>query len=330
MKSLSVRPSILCVQISTTTLPQASCKSGWCLWSSAMAPMQSTKASALLKSLSSYVLRRCWSRTDSQPGSSWRSSSAAPSGGTPPRQGTHCWSASNMVEKWRAARAMSITRRRSHPAELEPGGVRHPGRVPGWIPDDLDVDPPDAGNALHLAPDILLEHVAHAAPGRGHGHLDLDPVAALRQRHGLAVIDEAEVHEVDGDLRVEHRPQLLPDPLLIERAFACRGLHGGWPLAERVGVLVGDAEEGPLVRGHGELAAQRLRDRHSRAFGKHHLGPARDLGRLAVSRAHDGPDSSRGRLDDLHDRELARHGKGPHSVETVAPAPSSAERSVCQ
>src|SRR6266849_8132975 len=318
MKSLSVRPSILCVQISTTTLPQASCKSGWCLWSSAMAPMRSTKASALLKSLSLYVLRRWWSRTDSQPGSSWRSSSAirsAPSGGTPPRQGTHCWS----------ARAMA-----SHPAELEPGSVRHPARVPGRIPDDLDVDPPDAGNALHLAPDVLLEHVAHAAPGRGHGHLDLDPVAALRQRHGLAVIDEAEVHEVDGDLRVEHRPQLLPDPLLIERAFACRGLHGGWPLAERVGVLVGDAEEGPLVRGHGELAAQRLRDRHSRACGKHHLGPARDLGRLAVAREHDGPASSRGRLDDLHDRELARHGKGPHSVETVAPAPSSAERSVCQ
>src|SRR5260370_20385562 len=272
MKSLSVRPSILCVQISTTTFPQPSCKSGWCPCSSAMAPMRSTKSSARLKSLSLYVLRRCWSRTDSQPGSSWRSSSAirsAPSGGTPPRQGTHCWSASAMA---------------SHPAELEPGRVRHPARVPGWIPDDLDLDFPDAGNALHLAPGVLLEHVAHAAPGRGHGHLDLHPLAALRQRHGLAVIDEAEVDEVDGDLRVEHRPQLLPALLLVELAFARRGLGGCWPHAESVGVLVVDAEEGPLVRGHGELAAQRLRDLHPRPGGKHQLGPARGLGRLAVAR----------------------------------------------
>src|SRR5713101_1717127 len=112
MKSLSVRPSILCVQISTTTFPQASCKSGWCPCSSAMAPMRSTKASALLKSLSLYVLRRCWSRTDSQPGSSWRSSSAirsAPSGGTPPRQVTHCWSASTMAgEVARCARDVNL------------------------------------------------------------------------------------------------------------------------------------------------------------------------------------------------------------------------------
>src|SRR5260370_2638571 len=254
MKSLSVRPSILCVQISTTTFPQPSCKSGWCPCSSAMAPMRSTKSSARLKSLSLYVLRRCWSRTDSQPGSSWRSSSAirsAPSGGTPPRQGTHCWSASAMA---------------SHPAELEPGRVRHPARVPGRIPDDLGVHLPDAGDALHLPPDVLPEHVAHAAPGRGHGHLDLDPVTPCRQRHGLALIAEAEIDDVDGDLRVEHRPELPPDPLLVERAFARSGLHSGCcgALAERVCDLVGDAEEYPLVHALAGLANPRLCYLHPR------------------------------------------------------------------
>src|SRR6267378_3146203 len=66
----------------------------------------------------------------------------------------------------------------SHPAELEPGRVRHPARVPGRIPDDIDLHFLDSGDALDLAPDVLLEHVAHSAARRGHGHRDLDPVAA--------------------------------------------------------------------------------------------------------------------------------------------------------
>src|SRR5436309_4002669 len=41
----------------------------------------------------------------------------------------------------------------SHPAELQPGRVRHPARIPRRIPDDHDFHLPDAGDALDLAPD---------------------------------------------------------------------------------------------------------------------------------------------------------------------------------
>src|SRR5439155_3361613 len=101
---------------------------------------------------------------------------------------------------------------RSHPAELEAGCVGHAARVPRRIPHDFDAHLPDPREALDLAPDVLPEDVPHSAARSGHGHVDLDAVA-LGKRHGFAAINEAEVHEIDRDLRIEHRLQLLPDPL---------------------------------------------------------------------------------------------------------------------
>src|SRR5207248_2221376 len=123
--------------------------------------------------------------------------------------------------------------------ELQPCGLRHAARVPRRIPDDLDLHLADTGDALDLAPDVFFEHVAHAAAGRGHGHVDLDTLPAFRQRYRLAAVDETEVDEIYGDLRVEHRPELLPDAFFLEGAFDHRRRRGSRRsvLAERVGIL---------------------------------------------------------------------------------------------
>jgi hypothetical protein len=53
-------------------------------------------------------------------------------------------------------------------------------------------------------------------------------------------------NQVDGDLRVEHCPELLPDPFFVEGTFdhwrRCSGSRSA--LAERVGILVRDAQPG--------------------------------------------------------------------------------------
>src|SRR5207248_6784093 len=156
---------------------------------------------------------------------------------------------------------------RLHPAELEAGCVGHAARAPRRIPHDFDADLPDPREALDLAADVLPEDVPHAAARCRHAHVDLDAVA-LGERHGFAAIDEAEVHEIDRDLRIEHRLQLLPDPLLVEGALRGRGRSRRRLLPERVGVFPGDAKEAAVIGRDRELATQRLRDLHARARGK--------------------------------------------------------------
>src|ERR1022692_605245 len=58
MKSFSVRPSILCVYVFTSTRPQVSNRSGWCPSASATAPARFTNARAVLKSGNTNVLVR--------------------------------------------------------------------------------------------------------------------------------------------------------------------------------------------------------------------------------------------------------------------------------
>src|SRR5688500_16531850 len=65
-------------------------------------------------------------------------------------------------------------------AELQLGGLGHHARVPGRIPDHLDVRRCDAGDALGLFLDLLRQLLRRRAAGRGEGHLD---------RHFAAVLD---------------------------------------------------------------------------------------------------------------------------------------------
>ena len=70
--------------------------------------------------------------------------------------------------------------------------------------------------------DIGPEHVSHAAPGRSHGHFDLDFVAAALGGRDLAGVDEAKINDVDGDFWIVNGLQLVPNELLAE--LAGRGL----------------------------------------------------------------------------------------------------------
>ena len=92
-KSDSVRPSILCVQISTPQRPQPTWRSGWCACCSAISPTRFANASACAKSRNSNVRSKCPDAVNDHPVSSCASSASIRSrgsGGTPPRHGIHC------------------------------------------------------------------------------------------------------------------------------------------------------------------------------------------------------------------------------------------------
>src|SRR6266849_4734904 len=90
MKSLSVRPLILRVQVVISTFPQARKMSGWCPCSSASSPTRFTNFSASRKSGNLKVFVMWCSSMTFQPFTCFSSaaSSSPFNGGTPPRQGT--------------------------------------------------------------------------------------------------------------------------------------------------------------------------------------------------------------------------------------------------
>src|SRR5258708_27284209 len=95
--------------------------------------------------------------------------------------------------------------------------------VPRWVPGDADVGGADAGDEENLALGVLGDRRAHAATGRGERHVDIYLEAALVLLGDVHVIDEAEVDDVDGNLRVENLAQLVPDGLGVGRAASERG-----------------------------------------------------------------------------------------------------------
>jgi len=91
MKSLSVRPLILCVQVVISTLPQTRKMSGWCPCSSASSPTRVTnlRASRKLGNLKAFVMW-CSSITFHPSTCFCRRASSSPlRGGTPPRHEMH-------------------------------------------------------------------------------------------------------------------------------------------------------------------------------------------------------------------------------------------------
>src|SRR6266852_4922464 len=95
MKSLSVKPLILCVQVVIPTFPQASEMSGWCPCSSASSPTRFTNVRAPRKLGNVKVLVMwCPSITFHPSTCLCKEASSSPfSGGTPPRHGTQALAA---------------------------------------------------------------------------------------------------------------------------------------------------------------------------------------------------------------------------------------------
>src|SRR5690606_21131469 len=92
---------------------------------------------------------------------------------------------------------------RASEAEREGRGLGHHGSVPGRIEHEFDLDPLDMGQGAQLLADFLAEDGPHAAAGGGQGHADLDQQPAfVVVGQDLAGIDQAQLHDVDGDLGV--------------------------------------------------------------------------------------------------------------------------------
>src|SRR6266404_953096 len=130
MKSLSVRPLILCVQVVISTFPQARKISGWCPCSSASSPTRFTNPRALRKSGNLNVFLRWCSSITFHPSTCFcREESSSPfSGGTPPRHGTQALAArSDITTVILAAACMKCPRR--FPAPLrQPRSLNQPLR----------------------------------------------------------------------------------------------------------------------------------------------------------------------------------------------------------
>ena len=76
--------------------------------------------------------------------------------------------------------------------------------------------------------DILLQDGAHAASGGGEGHFDFHPMPAGGQRQDLQIINQAQIDDVDGYLRIVTGAKLLHDLLLGDvRGGRRRGGFGG-------------------------------------------------------------------------------------------------------
>jgi len=156
-------------------------------------------------------------------------------------------------------------------------------RVPRRVPDDLHVGVRDAWEVEEPEPRVGGDRRPHAAAGRGERHLDVDAVAVALRRDAH-VVDQAEIHDVHRDLRVETGLERRPH-LLLEVTARGGGGRRGRLLAERVGIPARDAEEAAVGGDlHRVGAAEGLRDDDVPALLERHGVPAGDLDRLYVAR----------------------------------------------
>src|ERR1019366_6131567 len=128
MKSLSVRPSILWVQIFSSDLPHDRSRSGWCPSVSAISPAPLTKSSAVRKSGKVYAFSRWWPSTTFHPGTcAFSFSISSPrSAGTPSRQGMAAADAHAAEDNLVLAHLASAQRRAPRRVrQVEPRDVLH-------------------------------------------------------------------------------------------------------------------------------------------------------------------------------------------------------------
>ncbi len=133
---------------------------------------------------------------------------------------------------------------------------------------------------------VLRKHRPHAAAGRGQRHLHVHAcnVSGAPSGVDVAIVDQAQVHDVDRDFRVVTGPQLVPDFLFRfpRRAWPrrCRrGLGGRTSRPSASASLAFDAEH-VAVDDDGVAAAERLRDVGLLALLQRDLRADGDHGRL--------------------------------------------------
>src|SRR5580700_4658748 len=130
-------------------------------------------------------------------------------------------------------------------ARLQTCRLGHHGLVPGRIEGELHLDLAHGWNALNLIAHVVDQDIAHAAPRGGEGDLDFHRARAVRVRFDLAFVHEAQVHDVDRDLRVVAGTHLLPGELLDVVLDGVGGQLRSLDrlLSDGVRVLAADAEQ---------------------------------------------------------------------------------------
>lgn len=147
--------------------------------------------------------------------------------------------------------------------------------IPGRLPDEFDGCVVHVFDGHNAALGIGGDGGAHAAARGGEGHLDHSAVFALIGLLDMAVIDKAEVDDVDGDFGVIDVLELVPD--LSFEVAGILGNVGGGALrfffrglgvnAEGVHILGADTGEAEVSR-HGIGATEGLGDDHLHAEGQ--------------------------------------------------------------
>src|SRR5579872_920907 len=201
-------------------------------------------------------------------------------------------------------------------SRLQPRGFGHHGLVPRRVKCQLHAGRLDCRDALDFVFDIFHQDLSHAAAGCRQRHGDFDSAGAVRIGRDLALIDQPQIHDIDGDFRIEAGAHLVPGELLdvlfggIGRQF--RGLDR--LLADGIRILPRNAEQ-IAFDVDGEAATQRLSDIAGLSRFQLNLDTRRHDDRAYLA---------------VHDERLVLVGTHGYSVETGAALRSRAALSVCQ
>src|SRR6202522_4220312 len=166
--------------------------------------------------------------------------------------------------------------RYSHHSRLQTSLLGHHAVIPWRIEHQLHVRARHGGNDLHLIAHILNQNLPHAAAGSRERHLDVDRAGIVDILGDIAFVYQAEIDDIDRDLRVVAGLELLPYHVLdVLFGGARRDFRRfGRRLADGIAVLAGDAEQ-VAVDVDREAAAQGLRDVAHRSELEVHLDAGR-------------------------------------------------------
>ena len=91
-------------------------------------------------------------------------------------------------------------------AELHPARFADHVLVPGRVPNELDIGFIDAVDGQDFALCIVSNGRSHATSGRSQRHFHFHPRAAVVLLGQTAIINQAEINDVDRDLRIVALP----------------------------------------------------------------------------------------------------------------------------
>src|SRR5215469_8583557 len=142
---------------------------------------------------------------------------------------------------------------------LQACSLGHHALVPRRIEGELDACLADRRDPSKLVAHVINQDVPHAAARGGEGDLDVHRPCAVLVLLYVAIVDQAEVDDVDGNLRIVAGAHLFPGKTLHVLGVRIRWQLGGLHcfLADRIGIVAGDAEQ-VAFEVHGETAAERL------------------------------------------------------------------------